>query len=50
MPFIIVFVLVALLFGFVFAKLDTLMKMCKILKDDINKLQKEIEEHKNISK
>jgi len=41
-----IIVLIALTFGFVFAKIDTLTKMCKMLKDDISKVQEEIAEIK----
>ena len=43
-------VLIALTFGFVFAKLDTLYKASKILRDEIQSLQKDIENIKNKSK
>lgn len=40
-------VLLFLTFGFVFAKIDSLIKMCKILRDEISKLHEEIAEIKN---
>ena len=43
MIYILVLVLIVLTFGFIFAKLDTLSKNCKILKDEITNLQKDIE-------
>ena len=42
-------VLISLVFGFVFAKIDTLTKMCKMLKDELSKMQNEIEDVKNKS-
>ena len=39
---ILVIVLIALMFGFVFAKLDSLSKACKIIADDTRKLQEDI--------
>ena len=46
---VLIIVLIAITFGFVFAKLDTLTKACKILRDDTLELQdkiKNIEEKK----
>ena len=40
---ILVIVLIALVFGFVFAKLDSLSKACKIIADDTRKLREDIE-------
>lgn len=46
MPIILLIVIIALTFGFVFAKLDTLTKMSKILKDDISKIKEDIEKNR----
>ena len=43
MIYILILGLIVLTFGFIFAKLDTLGKNCKILKDEITSLQKDIE-------
>ena len=43
MIFVLILVLIVLTFGFIFAKLDTISKNCKILKDEITDLQKDIE-------
>ena len=50
MIFALVIVLISLAFGFVFARLDGIIKNCKILKNDIEQLQKEISEIKNNNK
>ena len=44
---VLMFVLIFLIFGFVFAKLDTIFKISKILKDDVAKLQQDIANIKN---
>ena len=43
MTYVLILVLIVLTFGFIFAKLDTLGKNCKILKDEITSLQKNLE-------
>ena len=43
MIYVLILVLIVLTFGFIFAKLDTISKNCKILKDEITDLQKDIE-------
>lgn len=43
MTYVLILVLIVLTFGFIFAKLDTLSKNCKILKDEITSLQKNLE-------
>ena len=43
MTYVLILVLIVLTFGFIFAKLDTLGKNCKILKDEITNLQKDFE-------
>ena len=47
MVFALVIVLISLAFGFVFARLDGIIRNCKILKNDIEQLQKEINKLKN---
>lgn len=42
---ILIVVLIATTFGFVFAKLDSLAKACKILKNDVEQIQKDIASH-----
>ena len=44
MIFFLIVVLVAIVFGFVFAKLDTLTKASKIMHNEIVELQEEIAE------
>ena len=47
MLFFLIVVLVALVFGFVFAKLDTLSKASKMMHDDIMRLQEKIDDVSN---
>ena len=47
MTVVLVIVLIALGFGFLFAKLDGLSKMYMVLKNDIQDLQKQIQEIEN---
>lgn len=44
---ILIVILIALTFGFVFAKLDSLSKACKIIADDEKKLREEVENLKH---
>ena len=48
---VLILVLIAVLFGYIFAKLDSLSKACKIISDDARKLQEEVEtiKHTNLS-
>ncbi len=43
MVFVLIIVLIALTFGFVFARLDSLTKACKMLENDIKRIQKDID-------
>ncbi len=45
---VLIIVLIALTFGFIFAKLDTLSKRDKMLLNEIKDLQSKIDEIKNI--
>ena len=45
MIFVLIIVLVALALGIVFAKIDGLQKVCKILKSDIDKLREDVEKN-----
>ncbi len=47
MIFVLLLILIAVTFGFVFSKLDTLTKISKILRDDISKLEKDIDDIKS---
>ena len=46
MTLVLVIVLIALAFGFVFAKLDGVIKVCKKLQNDVEVLKVEIEKQK----
>ena len=47
MVFALIIVLIALTFGFLFAKLDTINKNFKILKENFEELQKQFNDIKN---
>ena len=47
MIFALIVVLIAITFGYVFAKLDMLSKITKMLKDEVQQLRTEINQDKN---
>ena len=49
MTIVLILVLIALTFGFIFAKIDSLQKVCKKLQSEIMELQKNAKDTKNNS-